>query len=160
MWYLFNFVIFLFLLWFFVFRHLGVFLESRSKRLELDIARAAKERGKAMAALEELELKFGELGRRIEGVKERIRKDGEMERDTLIRKARHSVRRLKEDVDEMLLHLERHFHEKILMYVVDSAVAKAREKLKKKIQQSDHERFVISYLERLRKSGLNLPKRQ
>jgi len=155
-----NFLLLAAVLGWFFFRPVRAALERRRSELESDQRAGAAARAEAEQALEEARARRGDLDQSLEGLRDRVGREAERERERLVEAARTQTQREREAFKEELVSLRR---AQARSLAEDAAFA-AREIVVRLLEQMggpDLERALLGVacreLERLRETGVLAP---
>ena len=144
-----NFVILFGGLAFILSKPLRKFLEKRAEEIENSLKEAENSRIEAEKKLEAAKAKLDSMGVKLEKMKEEAEKEGQEEKERIIRDAEKEAERIKElSRQEIELLLESGIRE-LREYAAEKAVNLARERIKKRLTPENHSLFIDKCIERL-----------
>ena len=147
-WQLINFAILFFILLVFIGYPFNVFFITRSRIINSRITKAEDKKRYAIVRLERYEKMIRNIDVEIKALRGEMQHEGELERDTIIRKTEHVVQKTKENAQLMLNKLTEHANERVQKASVDVAIKKAKVMIMTKLREDDQERLIKSYLGR------------
>ncbi|MBI5299102.1 MAG: ATP synthase F0 subunit B [Deltaproteobacteria bacterium] len=133
---------------------LRVFLGNRREILKKEIEEITRERLKIESHFQSYRKKLAEAGNEIQKLTEDLRKEGELEKQSILQKAKEYVEKIKKDaakVGEQELNKTRLLLKKKTLL---TAVEHAKDLLEKLIGPKDHERLVGGAIQNLEKKEL------
>ncbi|MBU4485114.1 hypothetical protein KKA47_06815 [bacterium] len=148
MWQLINFIILFFIFLVFIGYPFNAFFITRSRVINSRITKAEDKKRDAITRLERYEKMIRNIDLEIKALRGELQHEGELERDTIIRKTEHVVQKTKENSQLMLNKLTEHANERVQKASVDVAIKKAKVIIKTKLREEDQERLIKSYLSR------------
>lgn len=144
-----NFILFLGLLVYFLRSPLKDFLGDRRESLRRELEELAQKRAQLERRFEEYRKRLGQTEQEIRRLKEELSREGELERQALIKKAQDFAQKIREDAKKMgaqeLTKAKLALKRKIVLLTLELASFK----LKKSIQPKDQERLAIHAVQHL-----------
>lgn len=144
-----NFGILLFLLIKFGRKPLMNFLRQRKEDLQKEINRAEEKRKEARANVEEVHRQLDESAARLEEIKQKIIKQGEIKKQAIIQNAQQESKILlqeaKRRIDSQVLNAK----QTLQAQMIDEAMEIVFKKLPRHITQQDNRKFLDKYLTRV-----------
>lgn len=144
--YIFDFVVLVVGLVWFVRRPLRQFLRQRRVTLEREIDEARRLQAEARASLEEYKAKLANLDAEVEKIKERARQDGEALRNKLVAEGEEQAKKLLEDAEARVRQESRLLKERLEAELIAVATSRAEELVAKGLSADRQRKFVSDYV--------------
>lgn len=144
--YLIDFAVYAFLLWFFLRKPLAAFVAARRERVMADMEEARRLREEAEAKLTDYEARLENLETEIQGILDEARQAGEAQRDRIIKDATKAAARIREDAKTRLEQEGRKLQLELRLKMVDTALTVAQDSVQKQITDSHRRKFVSEYI--------------
>ncbi|MFO8057961.1 MAG: ATP synthase F0 subunit B [bacterium] len=148
-----NFLILFTLLFYFMNKSLGSYLQNRRDELERSIREAREAREAAEAKLAEYEQKINQVDKDIEELKEQMRREGEAEKQKLIEQANSQAERISREADFTAKQEVRMAQYRLQEEAARLAVEVAEKVIREVINEEDRERILNEYLEKVREQA-------
>lgn len=147
--YIYDFIVLVVLLVWFVRRPLKQFLQQRRATLEREIDEARRLQAEARATVEEYERRLASMDADVEAIRARAREDGEALKARLVADGEALARKLIEDA-EARVRTEAHFlRERLEAELVAAAVDRAEQVVRQGLTAERQRQFVQSYVNRI-----------
>ncbi|MGD1148761.1 MAG: hypothetical protein ABR961_12525 [Thermoanaerobaculaceae bacterium] len=148
-WKLANFVVFFGLLFFLLARPLSKFFQSRSAQIAAQMQEAERQRDEAEHFRIEMEKRVAALAAEIAALQERLRGEGEREREALERQGENEAARLLAQIEQEAARRVQDARRQLASEAASVAADLAMELLRRELTAEDRERIFKTTLERL-----------
>lgn len=145
----FNFVLMVGLLAYFVTKPIRKGLNGRKEEIEKTLADAEAARSAAEAKHKEYSEKLAKATEEIAGIKESIRREGELERDRIISAASEMAAKIEKEADNKAAGVVARARAELREEAAALAVELAEEMLKKQVSADDQKRLVEEYMQKM-----------
>jgi len=148
-WKIANFVVFFGMLAYFLARPLQAFFRTRKQAIAAQADEAARAREQAAELKATMERRLATLGDEIAALKDRLRRDGERERDALERQGETEAARLVAQVEQEADRRVAAARRELAVEAANVASDLALELLRRELTEEDRQRIFATTLERL-----------
>ena len=152
-WKVFNFVLFFGVLGWLLRKPLGQFFRGRREAIAHQLAEATRQREEAERLQREMETRIAGLETEISTLRERLRLEGERERQALEQQGEAESARLLAQLDQEASRRVAAARTLLAHEAAETAVALARELLARELDPADRDRIFRATLERLQQTG-------
>ncbi len=147
-----NFILFAALLVILLRKPLANFIRGRSKDVAADIEESQNLLEDAQKRHEEMKERIDRLDTEIAELRERLRKEGEVQGDRIIERSKQAVERIREDAKFQADQQVKMAKEELQAEAARLAVEAAEEMLKKSVGEKDHDQLVGRFLREVKES--------
>ncbi len=141
-----NFVVLLAILVFLLRKPVSQFLGGRIKGIQDQLEDLEAKKKAAEQKLAEYDQRLSRLSEEAEQIVEQYKKQGEAAREKILQEAEASAAKLEEQAKRTIDHEFKQAKKQLETEVLEKAIAKAEEKLKKGITDNDQEKLIDEYL--------------
>lgn len=145
----FNLVVFVGLISFFLRRPLGAAFTARREGIRKDLMRAQEERNVALAKFEEVEGRLKQLDAEVEAIRAQAQREGAEERERIERSTQEDIRKLSEHAQREIEIAGKTARAELRAYAAEQSVKLAEEMIRRDIRPEDDARLVAEYVEEL-----------
>lgn len=125
------------------------FLANRRKELESRLLTLQKEKEQAEARYRELESKLMEMEKSKEQIIEEFRREGEIEKERIIQKARERANYMLSQAEATIQRELQSAKERLMAEVMAMAAKRAEELLRKNIKDKDQDALVEEFIQKV-----------
>ena len=143
---LFNFALFVFLMYYFAKKPIVTFFRERSQRIGHDMEEAGRLREEAQALLEDYSGRLEQFDRERDEILDGYRREGERERDAIIEAANAVAIRMKQEARTAIQYEIKSARDRLTGRIVEEAVSLAHKRVQEKIDAAGHSRLVDEYI--------------
>lgn len=144
----FNFGILLFLMHKFLFKPLTSFLDSRAKDIENDINEASDKKQEADKVLAQYEEKMKEIGTEADKIVEEARKEAQKEKSRILEEAQSDAKNIVQKAQKDVLYEVEKAKQELTKTISDLTISCAAKVLEREVSETDHKKFIDSFLEK------------
>lgn len=144
-----NFLILLFILGYFLRKPLKDFFASRAVLIKKDIEDSQAVRDEAAQKYQEYEQRLKEIEEEMRSLIEELKKDGELERVSIVKETHDRVKNLKETSERVMSQEVQRAKEELKQEAVAWAAQLAEELVRKNLTPDDQQKIVKRYMDRM-----------
>lgn len=145
-WQIFNFVVFLVVLFFALRRPVREFWASRTHQIRFEIDEAARLKGESQERHDVIQGRLARIDREMKDLVQSLEKDGELEKKRIAEEARRFVVRLQGDSERIAAQEVRKAQEILKGQAVQLSLELAERLIRENLKGSDQTRMVEKYL--------------
>lgn len=148
-WRVFNFLVFVSLLYFGLRRSVAEFWRGRRQGLSSEIEEAKRLHQEAGRRVYDLEVRLARLDQEIEGLVRTLREEGELEKKRMIEQAKRLGEKLGQNAERILEQEVQKAQVELKRQVVDASLAIAHRLIQERLTDTDQGHLAQSYLREL-----------
>jgi ATP synthase F0 subunit b len=128
---------------------LGEALSARRAGIRRDLMRAQEERNAALAKLEEVDARLGQLETEVGAIRAQAQREAAEERARIERSTEEDARKLREQAQREIESAGKVARAELQSYVAEQSVRLAEEMIRRELRPEDDARLVKDYVEEL-----------
>ena len=128
---------------------LGAAFQARREAIRRDLMRAQEERNAALAKLEEVEARLGQLDAEVAAIRAQAQREAEEERARIERATEEDTRKLREQAQREIESAAKVARAELRSFAAEQSVRLAEEMIRRDMRPEDDARLVRDYMEEL-----------
>jgi F-type H+-transporting ATPase subunit b len=149
----FNLLLFIGLLYYFLRRPLGDAFRGSQEGIRRDLLKAEEERNAAVAKLEEVEGRLKNLDSEVAAIRAQAQKEAAEERERIERATEEEIRKIREQARREIESASKAARAELRAYTAEQSVKLAEEMIRRDIRPEDDAHLVDEYVEQLGGAG-------